>query len=288
MAKVGLVLEGGGMRGSYTLGVLDAFLENALFFPYVIGVSAGACNAASYVSRQHGRGQRIALTYAPDKRYMSARNLFTRGRSVFGMDFIFERIPSELEPFDYDTFYATGTRTVIGVTDVATGAPLYVENPPRETLNTYFRASSSIPLFSPIVRVDGLILLDGGVADPIPFAQALTQVDKVVVVLTRCRDYQKRPAPAPWAYRRALRAHPQMAETCARRHEVYNAQRAQLDRLVQEGRAFAFYPEKMDVDVFEKRPERLQALYLDGRSQVLARLEALTAFLSDAEDLLPG
>ena len=103
MAKtVGLVLEGGGMRGSYTLGILDVFLENRLFFPYVIGVSAGACNAASYVSRQIGRGERIAETYGMDRRYVSPLNLLGREHSMFGMDFIFDEIPDVHDPFDYD------------------------------------------------------------------------------------------------------------------------------------------------------------------------------------------
>ena len=117
MAKVGLVLEGGGMRGSYTLGILDVLLEEKLYFPYVIGVSAGACNAASYASRQAGRGQRIVERFLPDPRYLSFGNLLRRGHSMFGMDFIFDEIPARYELYDYDTFYALGTRLVIGVTD---------------------------------------------------------------------------------------------------------------------------------------------------------------------------
>ena len=161
------------MRGSYTLGILDVFLENRLFFPYVIGVSAGACNAASYVSRQIGRGERIAETYGMDRRYVSPLILLGRGHSMFGMDFIFDEIPDVHDPFDYDAFYRTGTHMVIGCTDVVTGKALYVDTPPRATLNTYYRASSSIPLFSPMVHVDGYTLLDGGTADPIPFDEAL-------------------------------------------------------------------------------------------------------------------
>lgn len=287
MAKVGLVLEGGGMRGSYTLGILDVLLEENIFFPYVIGVSAGACNAASYVSRQRGRGQRIAETYTPDRRYVSPLNLVSRQRSMFGMDFIFDEIPDHLDPFDYDAFYATGTRTVIGCTDVTTGQPLYVETPPRETLNDYYRASSSIPLFSPMVRVDGRLLLDGGTSDPIPYAEALRSCDKVVVVLTRGVDYVKKPAPAPWLYRRALRAYPRMADTCANRHLLYNSQREELQRLAKEGRALVFYPEHMDVEVFERHPDRLHAVYQEGYDQARARLPELRAFLSDAENLLP-
>ena len=286
MAKtVGLVLEGGGMRGSYTLGILDVFLENRLFFPYVIGVSAGACNAASYVSRQIGRGERIAETYGMDRRYVSPLNLLGREHSMFGMDFIFDEIPDVHDPFDYDAFYRTGTHMVIGCTDVVTGKALYVDTPPRATLNTYYRASSSIPLFSPMVRVDGYTLLDGGTADPIPFDEALRHCDKVIVVLTRGREYVKKPAPAPWIYRRALGAYPNMSRTCADRHLVYNDQRAWLADLVAAGKALAFYPDRMDIDVFERRPERLHAVYANGRAQAQARLAEVRAFLAGSEML---
>ena len=286
MTKLGLVLEGGGMRGSYTLGILDVFLENKVYFPYVIGVSAGSCNAASYGSRQHGRGQRICEKYIPDKRYLSLGNLFGRERSLFGMNFLFEEVPAKLEPFDFEAFYSTGARTVIGVTDVVTGRPRYVENPPRETLNTYFRASSSIPLFSPIVEVDGLKLLDGGTSDPIPYEEALRHCDKVVVVLTRTRDYVKSSAPGLPVYRRVLRDYPNMVETVRTRHDLYNAQRERLDQLEKEGRALVFYPDSMNVDVFEKKPEKLHALYEQGRAQAEARLDELSAFLADAENML--
>ena len=217
MAKtVGLVLEGGGMRGSYTLGILDVFLAKPPLLPLCHRRVGRACNAASYVSRQIGRGERIAETYGMDRRYVSPLNLLGREHSMFGMDFIFDEIPDVHDPFDYDAFYRTGTRMVIGCTDVVTGKALYVDTPPRATLNTYYRASSSIPLFSPMVRVDGHTLLDGGTADPIPFDEALRHCDKVLVVLTRGREYVKKPAPAPWIYRRALRAYPNMSRTCAR------------------------------------------------------------------------
>lgn len=287
MAKtVGLVLEGGGMRGSYTLGILDVLLENHLYFPYVIGVSAGACNAASYVSRQAGRGERIAETYGMDRRYVSPLNLLSREHSMFGMQFIFNEIPDVHDLFDYDTFYRTKTHMVIGCTDVATGKAIYVDTPPRKTLNDYYRASSSIPLFSPMVHVDGYTLLDGGTSDPIPFDEALRHCDKVVVVLTRGRDYVKKPTPAPWLYRHMLRAYPNMSRTCAERHLVYNDQRARLEGLAAAGKAFVFYPDHMDIEVFERHPERLHAVYQNGREQALERLSALQTFLADCE-LLP-
>ena len=287
MYGAGLVLEGGGMRGSYTLGILDVLLEQKLYFPYVIGVSAGACNAASYGSRQHSRGQRIQETYITDKRYLSLGNLFSKGRSLYGMDFIFDEIPSKLEPFDFDAFYATGARTVVGVTDVTTGKCVYIDTPPRETYNDYIRASSSIPLFSPIVTVDGKQYLDGGTADAIPVEEALRHCEKAVVITTRTRDYVKSPTPGKLLYRTMLRKYPGMIETCETRHIRYNAQRERLRKLEEQGRVFAFYPDEMDVGVFEKDPHKLHAIYEQGRRHALQRLDALNAFLGDCKGMLP-
>ena len=282
MHSVGLVLEGGGMRGSYTLGILDVLLENKLYFPYVIGVSAGACNAASYGSRQHFRGQYIQETYITDPRYLSLRNLFSRGRSLYGMDFIFRDIPASLVPFDFDTFYATGTHTVVGVTDIRTGLPVYIDTPPRETYNQYLRASSSIPLFSPIVEVDGKHYLDGGVAAAIPVQEALRHCQKAVVILTRTRDYVKSPTRGKALLRTALRKYPNLVSLCESRHIAYNKTRALLRELESQGRIFAFYPDEMSVSVFEKDPAKLHAVYEQGRAHALTRLDDLRAFLSDS------
>lgn len=286
MYRVGLVLEGGGMRGSYTLGILDVLLEQKLYFPYVIGVSAGACNAASYGSRQHFRGQRIQETYITDPRYLSLRNLFSKGRSLYGMDFIFNEIPASLEPFDFDAFYSTGAHTVVGVTDVHTGQCVYVDTPPRATYNDYIRASSSIPIFSPIVTVDGKEYLDGGVADAIPVAEALRHCEKAVVVLTRTPDYVKSSTPARALYRTLLRKYPNLVTLCETRHIFYNETRARLRALEAEGRIFAFYPDEMNVSVFEKDPRKLHAIYEQGRRHALSRLDDLRAFLADCTDLL--
>lgn len=285
MEKIGLVLEGGGMRGSYTLGILDVLLEEKLYFPYVIGVSAGACNAASYCSRQQGRGQRIQETYLPDPRYLSLRNLFSKGRSLYGMDFIFDKIPSLLDPFDFDSFYSSGTQAVVGVTDVETGRCVYLDTPPRSTYNAYLRASSSIPLFSPVVTVDGRSYLDGGVSDAIPFEEALRHCDRVVVVLTRPRGYVKSPTPCKPLFRAALRRYPHLVCALENRHLRYRAQLDALSRLEAEGRAFVFRPDEINVSVFEKNPEKLRSLYAQGRRHAQLHMESLRSFLSAAQML---
>lgn len=287
MKTVGLVLEGGGMRGSYTLGILDVMLEKGIFFPYIIGVSAGACNAASYASRQHGRGQYIQETYITDPRYLSWRNLLTGERALYGMNFIFDTIPAELVPFDFDAYYAKNMHNVVVLTDVETGCAVYVENPPRETYNTYLRASSSIPMFAPVVKVDGHRYLDGGLADAIPYREALRHCEKVVVIRTRQTDYVMQPLPCKPLYHAALCRYPKLIQACHTRHDRYNAQHAALRELEAQGRAFTFYPEEMRVTIVEKDPANLHAIYEQGRRHALERLDELRAFLKDCDDLLP-
>ncbi|HZG79039.1 MAG TPA: patatin family protein, partial [Paenibacillus sp.] len=195
--KLGLVLEGGGMRGVYTGGVLERFMEDGLYFPYVIGVSAGACNAVSYLSRQRERNRRVTIDYVDRPEYLSVRNWIRRG-SMFGMDFIFDRIPNEIDPLDYETLFAIRETFVVGATDPETGEPTYYGNDvwarDKATFMAALRASSSLPFFSPPVPVDGRLMFDGGVADPIPVRRALSDgCDRVVVVLTKDASYRIKP-----------------------------------------------------------------------------------------------
>jgi predicted patatin/cPLA2 family phospholipase len=140
----GLVLEGGGMRGVYTAGILEFFLEKALYFPYVIGVSAGACNAISYIAKQKGRNKRVNIEFIRDSRYLSYRNLW-KEKSMFGMDFIFDELPNKLVPFDYETFQRTEHTFIVGATDCLTGKPVYFNNHQEDNMNVVLRASSSLP-----------------------------------------------------------------------------------------------------------------------------------------------
>ncbi|MCX7708740.1 MAG: patatin family protein, partial [Clostridia bacterium] len=171
MEKVGLVLEGGGMRGLYTAGVLECFLERGLYFNYVVGVSAGACNAASYISRQKGRNKIVNTRFVKDWRYLSLRNLLLK-KSAFGMDFIFDEIPNKLVPFDFETFYKENCDFYVGATDCRTGKAVYFSKDEMKKDFDALRASSSIPLLSPIVHINSMELLDGGVADPIPIRKS--------------------------------------------------------------------------------------------------------------------
>lgn len=279
--KTGLVLEGGGMRGLYTIGILDAMMEYDIHFDYVIGVSAGACNGVSYVSEQQGRGYRIDRDYLKDKRYVSIQNFIKTG-SMFGMDFIFREIPDKLDPFDYETFMKSPTEFVAGVTDLETGNPVYFgKQDSSYDMCTVLSASSSIPMFSPPVEFEGRLYLDGGTADPIPFQKALKDgCDRLVIVRTRDRSYIKSPEKGGAVYRRALRNYPEMIRCIRERHEVYNRQVDCVNRMERAGQAFVYAPEKpVKISRFENDISKLEFLYRDGWKDVEHTLPQLTEFL---------
>lgn len=279
MKKIGLVLEGGGMRGLYTGGVLDALMDHQLSADYVIGVSAGACNGVSYVSGQRGRNRRINTQYVDDGRYVGLAN-FLRTGSMFGMDFIFNEIPDRLDPFDYAAFQASPCEFIAGVTEVDTGMPAYFGKEDMQGHSTVLRASSSIPCFSPIVTYKGKAYLDGGTSDPIPIRRALADgCDRVVVVLTRERGFIKKPEQGRALYHRVFRKQPGMIRALDQRHEVYNETLAFLREKEADGTALVIAPRQpLGVGRFEKDRSKLEQAYQTGYDDAQDLTEALTAF----------
>lgn len=267
------------MRCAYTVGVLDALMDGHVWTDYVVGVSAGAANGASYVSRQRGRGLRVNVDYLGDPRYVGLRS-YVRTGSIFGMDFIYGTIPQTLDPFDFEAFDSAPCEFRVGVTDVDTGEAVYYTKADVGQDLTLLRASSSIPVFSPIVDFRGHRYLDGGVADPIPVEQALRDgCDRLVVVLSRHRDYVKNPEGGAAVYRRVFRKDPAMRTCLDRRHEVYRQSQQRVAELEQAGRALVLAPKQpLDISRFEKRPDRLRAVYdlglADGQ-EALPRIRAL-------------
>jgi len=278
--KTGLVLEGGGMRGMYTIGILDYFLDAGINFDYVIGVSAGACNGVSFVSKQKGRSYRINSNYIDDKRYLSVSNLIKEG-SLFGMDFLFKDIPEVLEPFDYNTFMANPTEMVVGTTDIETGLPAYYDKNDLFNDTTSLRASSAIPCFSPIVEYQGRKLLDGGTAAPIPFKKALEDgCDRLVIISTRERGYRKKPQSMKPFYHTLYRKYPALCEVMDRRHLIYNRTLDDIYQLEAEGKVIFMAPEqKLSIDRFEKDLNRLKAAADVGRNDAIAIEPKLREFL---------
>ena len=195
--SIGLVLEGGGTRGAYTAGVLDVLAENNIFFQTIYGVSAGACNAVSYISKQNGRNHRIFTEYACDKRYMSFSSLVRTG-SIFGFDFMFGELANELLPFDYGEFFKSSMNIMAGATDCETGKAIFFDKKDMKDDLTPLIASSSLPMVTKIVNFKGKHLLDGGVAAPIPIDYAMHDgFVKNVVVLTREKEFFKKKSDVP-------------------------------------------------------------------------------------------
>lgn len=281
--KTGLVLEGGGMRGLYTIGVLDALMKEDIWVDYVIGVSAGACNGISYVSRQKGRSLRVNTEYLGDKNYLSMHNYMKTG-SMFGMKFLFDSIPNQLIPFDYNTYEQSPCEFVVGVTDVASGKTVYFDksHTKRGQRCRVLEASSSIPGFAPKVRYQGRDYLDGGTTDPIPVQKALDDgCGRVIVVLTREREFIKKPEGMRPLYKKIFKNDLWMIGALDRRHQVYNREKELCFQLEKEGKALVIAPQKsLRLSRFEKDREKLMGAYALGMREIDRRLPELKSFLA--------
>ncbi len=281
--KIGIVCEGGGMRGSYTAGVLQTFIDNNFVADELVGVSAGASNGSSYVSWQSERGYRTNIDYAGDKRYASISNFLSTG-SVFGMDFIFGEIPQILDPFDYEAFWASPIAFYAGVTDVETGKAIFFDKteiqPPNYTL---LRASCSMPVFSPIVTYKGKKYLDGGVSAPIPIDKALDDgCDKLVIILTRPRDYRKTAQSGRFIYKTIYRHYPGLIKAIAMRHLIYNDTLERIASLEEQGQALVIAPvEALTVDRFGNDKEKLILSYQQGIKAGLSALPQIEALYNN-------
>lgn len=278
--KLGLVLEGGGMRGVYTAGVIDFFLSENLFVDGVVGVSAGAIQAVNFVAKQERRGFRVIATYANDPRYMSLKSLIMTG-DLFNKKFCYERIPDELDPFDYETFRNSPVRCYATVTNVLTGEAENLELKDLHEDMDKLRASGSLPLVSNLVKIDGIPHLDGGIADSIPF-EAFQKMGygKCIVVLTRAKGYRKSPNKLMPIIRWKYRKYPRFVEACRNRYLAYNRTLDALDAAESRGEVFVIRPQKtVEVARLEKNSAKLDALYEEGFAEAAARFEDLKKFI---------
>ncbi|PRO66879.1 patatin-like phospholipase family protein [Alkalicoccus urumqiensis] len=281
-----LILEGGGMRGVFTSGVLEYFLENDIQFPAVYGVSAGACNAASYISMQSGRNRAVTIDYTDHPEYISIRRLLRHGE-LFNMDLIFDRIPNEEQPFHYERFFASSTKFFIGTTDCETAEPVFYEKQEvQDDLNTILRASSSLPLAAPVVPFQGRYLLDGGLSEPIPFQRALKDGSgPLVIVMTQPEGYSKQPPGRSfWYMRRRLKQFPELVHLMETRWKLYNDAMRSVLQLEQQGRAVVIRPESSRVvSRVERNKTKLETLYAHGFEKAAEKreeIEQLTDLIS--------
>ena len=258
-----LILEGGAMRGLFTSGVLDVFMENDLYFPQVTGVSAGALNGVNYVARQPGRSRAVNLDYVNDPRYMGASHLI-KDFSYFNFDFLLGEVSETLNPLDFNTLYSSPQKLWAVATDCRTGGPVYFEkNQPGLDFMDAVRASASLPLMGRMVKVGREVCLDGGVSNPVPLPAELPFASgKAVLVLTRQAGFRK------------------SGQHRLTGPERYNQRMDEIDRLEEAGEIFVIRPDgPVTVSRAERSVEKLDALYRRGRAAAEAALPAMKEFL---------
>ncbi len=259
-----LVLEGGGMRGVYTCGVLDYFMDNGIKIPKIYAVSAGAGHCMSYVSNQRGRAVKVGTEYINDWRYCSLRSLLLTG-DLFGAKFIYEDIPAKYEYFDYEAFNNSDMKLIAVCANVETGEAEYI--PINDALKDmiYVRASSSLPLLSRIVKTPIGKFLDGGCADSIPIKHALSENDRAIAVLTQPAGFVKEPSSSIKALKLKYRKYPKFVEANENRHLVYNDSVKYLEEAAKEGRALIIRPSApAGFNRIEKDKAKLLPLYKMG------------------------
>ena len=260
-----LILEGGGLRGVFTCGVLDYFMDHGIRFPFTVGVSAGACNGLSYMSGQRGRAKASNIDLMEKHHYVGLKYLFTQG-CIMDFKLLFEEFPTKIIPYDYDTYFGKSDRYVLVTTNCLTGEAEYLEErKSSERVMDIVRASSSLPYVCQITYVDGIPMLDGGIADSIPIEYALNQgYEKVVVVLTRQRGYRKKESSHPFT-KLFYRKYPHLQRAIAERNSKYNRTLDLIDKLEAEGKVIVISPEKsVEVGRMETDTKKLSALYDEG------------------------
>lgn len=282
MSKKALVLEGGSLRCMFSAGAVDVMMEKGIAFDGLFGVSAGALTGVNYVSGQPGRTADVNLSFVNDKRYLGLRNLLLH-RSLFNFDFLFGEISDTLIPLDREAFAHSPCRYTAVSTNCLTGRPVFSEKGSCPDIYAAIRASASLPLMAPMVPVEGVPCLDGGVSLSIPYERALEEgYDKVVVITTREHGYRKPPVsrPAARVYARVYRRYPELVKALLRSPRRYGAELDRLDRLEAQGRLFVLRPPApVTVSRAEKDTDKLRALYQQGIAACREQLGALAAYL---------
>jgi len=281
--KATLVLEGGATRGIFTSGALDYLMERDLYFSDVIGVSAGSCNAVDYVSRQPGRTRDCMIPTDKEGKYYYGIRDFVKEKSLMNMDLIFDKYPKELIPFDFDTYFQSEINCQIVTTNCLTGKAEYMtEDSDNDRLMKLCRASSSMPLLTPIVNIDNVPYLDGGLADSVPIRRAQQmENEKIVVILTKNQGYRKSVLSPTMqrVYKRAYKSYPNLIRTIFRRSFEYNKTMNYLDQLEKRGEIFILRPQVKPVSRLERNKETLHAFYEHGYKYTERKFDDLMEYL---------
>ncbi|WP_243109409.1 patatin-like phospholipase family protein [Anaerophilus nitritogenes] len=287
LQNVGLVLEGGGMRGAYTAGVLDAFMDEKIKTSYVIGVSAGANNGADFMSEQRDRNKKVFVDVVKDPRHSGIWNLLREG-SYFGMDFIFNTVANELIPFDYDTFYNSPTTFKVCTTNCKTGEAVYFSHrdfEPKYFAQKILRASCSLPMISSPVEIGEHTYLDGGLVDPIPIKKSIQDGNSYnIVILTRNKGYKKKPSKFNFITKIFLHKYPEIVKVLKNRYKKYNDCMDEINKLEKEGSVYVFRPQKeLSVNRLEKDIKKLNDLYEQGYHEAIHQMDDFKNWLDSVQ-----
>ena len=279
--KIGLVLEGGAMRGMYTSGVLDAFHDENLKFSDIIGVSAGTLFGVNFLSKQRGRAIRYNKRFSKKLNYMGLYSLIT-SKNIINKDFAFYKVPFELDVFDNEEYKKSNTNFYATVTNVETGEPEYILLKDVFEQMELLRATSAMPFVSEIVEIDGKKYLDGGVSDSIPFEKCKELgVDKVVVVLTRDINYRKKKHSDKF-HKMFYKKYPKFIEVALNRYKNYNDSVEKLIELEKKGEIFVIRPsETITIGRLEKDPDKLQSVYELGYNDARKVMDKLIKYMSE-------
>lgn len=281
MFTSGLVLEGGGNRAIYTSGVLDAFMEKDITFPYVIGVSAGSCNGVSFIGKCKGRQHDIAIKYANDKRYMGVGNLLKKGEYL-NSDWIFNELSYDISPLDQDAYENSGTKFCVVATNAATGkAEYFYPDSFRERGCPEIRASCSLPIATKGTEIGGQLYFDGGLVDSIPLKKALDDgCEKAVVVLTQHKGFVKRPVPEKSS--KLMKKYPLVGEAIKNRHIMYNKQLEYVRQMEEQGKALVIQPHvPLQAGTLEKDLAKLESIYQLGYTQGIHMADKVKEFIKE-------
>lgn len=284
MTDAALVLEGGALRGVFSAGVTDVFLEKNLEFAYVNGVSAGTMCGMNYIAKQAGRMFRINMEYLHDRRYMNLnpRHILSK-REIFSFDFVFGELSDKLVPFNYEAFGQSPQRFEVVATRCKTGQPEFFEKGKCADICKAVIASSSMPVFSRMAEVDGKKYLDGGISLPIAYERAMEQgYEKVVLILTREEGYRKKPMfpMRKRAFDRYFEPLPELLSSIYEIPDRYNRMQEEIGELERQGKIFVLRPKShVTVSRTERDPRKLAALYEEGRSVAEEKLEQLMEYL---------
>lgn len=281
--KCGLVLEGGGMRGLFTAGVLDELMEQGLdhSFQGAVGVSAGACFGVNIKSGQQGRALRYNIQMCGNPNYISLRSLLTTG-NLINAEFCYHTVPMQIDVFDGEAFARHPMEFHLVCTDCHTGQPVYhtIDHVDYEVLE-WIRASASLPMVSRPVVLGGHTMLDGGISDSIPLRYFQQQgYDRNIVILTQPLGYRKQPTPAMWMVKLLMHRYPKVIECMQHRHEMYNAELDYVMQQAAQGNTLIIAPpEKLDIGRVEQNPDKLRLVTRLGREACLRQLDEIRAFL---------